>query len=139
LQTLDIVTSGAVEEAPRSDPPSSPALGAAYIVDSSATGAWVGKPQCVAAFTSGGWRFVVPIEGMTFYVKSAGAWANYRLGSWEVGIVRGSSVVIGGQQVLGSRAAAIASASGGTTIDMQARSTIDQILGALRQHGLIDT
>jgi hypothetical protein len=45
--------------------------------------------------------------------------------------------VIGGQQVVGSRVAAIPSASGGTIIDSQARAVIDQILNALRQHGLI--
>ena len=54
-------------------------------------------------------------------------------------MLRGASVVIGDQQVVGSRASAIASASGGTTVDVQARSVIDQILTAMRQHGLIET
>ena len=83
--------------------------------------------------------FARSVEGMSVYVKSTGMWANYRLGTWELGAVRGSSLVLGGQQVVGSRAAAIAPASGGTTIDTQARAAIDEILGALRQHGLIDT
>jgi hypothetical protein len=47
--------------------------------------------------------------------------------------------VLGGQQVVGGRLAAIPSATGGATIDAQARSTIDQILSALRQHGLIES
>jgi hypothetical protein len=55
-----------------------------------------------------------------------------------MGAVRGSSLVLGGQQVVGSRGAAIAAPSGGTTIDSQARTTIGLILAALRQHGLID-
>jgi hypothetical protein len=76
---------------------------------------------------------------MTLYVKSSGNSAAYRLGAWEIGSLRGSNVVLSGQQVLGSRAAAIASAAGGITIDVQARAVLDQILGALRQHGLIDT
>jgi hypothetical protein len=37
------------------------------------------------------------------------------------------------------RAAGIASPAGGSTVDTQARSTIDQILATLREHGLIDT
>jgi hypothetical protein len=41
--------------------------------------------------------------------------------------------------VVGSQAAAIASPTGGTNVDVQARSTIDAILSALRQHGLIES
>ena len=139
LQTLDIVVAAAVEEGPRADPPTAPTSGACYIVGASPTGVWAGKPQSVAAFTSGGWRFVAPVDGMSFYVKSNAYWANYRSGSWELGILRGSSLVIGGQQVVGGRIAAIASPAGGATIDSQARGVIDQILSAMRQHGLIDT
>jgi hypothetical protein len=139
LQTLDILVGGAVEEGPRADPPTSPAPGDGYIVGTSPTGAWAGKPQYLATFTSGGWRFVAPIEGMSVYTKSIGCLATYRLGNWEIGTLRGSKLVLGGQQVVGVRTAAISSASGGTTIDVQARTVIDQILAALRQHGLIDT
>jgi hypothetical protein len=139
LQTLDIVVAGAVEEGPRADPPVTPGLGISYIVGASPTGAWAGRSGCVAAYTSGGWRFVAPIDGMSVYVKASSTWASYRSGAWEVGMLRGSSVIIAGQQVVGTRAAAISSASGGTTIDIQARAAIDQILGALREHGLIDT
>ena len=58
------------------------------------------------------------------------------LGGW---IVRGSSVILGDQQVLGPRAAAIGSPAGGTTVDSGARNIIAQILEALRQHGLIES
>jgi hypothetical protein len=74
---------------------------------------------------------------MSFYVRSDGTTAAFRAGSWELGKVRASSLVIAGQQVVGSQAAAIASASGGTTVDSEARAVLDQILAALRQHGLI--
>jgi hypothetical protein len=132
-----MVVAAAVEEPPRASPPSSPAVGVSYIVSSAPTGAWAGKSQCLAGYTSGGWRFVTPFEGLTAFVRSTATWATYRAGTWEIGLLRGASVVIGGQQVIGSRAAAISSASGGTTIDVQARAVIDQILTALRQHGLI--
>jgi hypothetical protein len=137
LQTLDVLVAGSVEEGPRTAPPTAPTLGAGYIVGSSPTGAWAGKSQSVAAFTSGGWRFLAPVEGMCLYVKASGIWATYRSGAWEIGTLRGSSVVVGGQQVVGSRGAAIASATGGTTVDVQARAVLDQILATLRQHGLI--
>jgi hypothetical protein len=139
LQTLDIVAALSVEESPRSDPPTSPAIGACYIVDAAATGAWAGRSQSVAGFTTGGWRFVTPAEGMAAYVKSVSIWALYRAGAWELGVLRGSAVDVGGQQVVGSRASAILSAAGGSTIDAEARAVVDQILGALRHHGLIET
>jgi hypothetical protein len=139
LQTLDILVGGALVDGPVATPPASPSIGDAYIVDESPTGDWAGKPGCVAAYTSGGWRFVAPTDGLAFYVKSQAEWAIYRAGSWELGLLRGSSVVIGGQQVVGSRVAAIGSASGGTTVDTEARAAIDQILAAMRQHGLIQS
>ena len=139
LQTLDIVVASAVEEPPRAVPPSAPAIGAAYIVGAAPTDAWAGKAQQLAAFTSGGWRFIAPVDGMAAYVKSIGIMASYRAGAWEIGVLRGSSLAIGGVQVVGTRSGAIASPSGGTTVDSQARSTIDRILAAMRQHGLIET
>lgn len=56
----------------------------------------------------------------------------------ELGFVRGSSLVLGGQQVVGTRLPPIATPSGGATTDVEARTAIAQILAALRQHGLID-
>src|SRR5438105_5592827 len=99
LQTLDLLTACAVEEPPRSAPPASPPVGACYIVGSSPTGSWAGKGQSIAGYSSGGWRFVSPVDGMTAYVKSTGTSANFRAGMWELGALRGTSVVLGGLQV----------------------------------------
>ena len=139
LQTLDLAVAAAVEEGPRSDPPSSPALGDCYIVGVAASGAWAGRDGCLAGFTSGGWRYIAPREGLSAYVKITGCWANYRAGAWEIGSVRGSALVLNGMQVVGSQQAAIAEPSGGTVVDAEGRATISQILTALRQHGLIAT
>ena len=84
--------------------------------------------------------FARSVEGMMLYDRASAVWTTYQGGAWELGcVVRGSSLVLGGQQVVGSRAAAIASASGGAIVDAQARAVVDQILAALRQHGLIET
>lgn len=139
LQTLDLLVFAAIEEEPRTDPPTVPLVGQCYIVGASATGEWAGKDQCIAGYTSGGWRCIRAEEGMFAYVKSTSTWVCYRNGSWEMGKVRGSSVVLGGVQVVGDRAAAIADPTGGATVDAESRATIGQILTALRQHGLIDT
>lgn len=138
LQALDVIVAAAVEEPPCVSPPESPVLGACYIVAAAATDEWAGKSQCLAAFTSAGWRFVAPQEGLACYVRSSGSWAVYRAGAWEVGQVRGSSLVLDGQQVVGPRLGAIAGATGGTLVDSEARAAVDRILTAMRQHGLID-
>jgi hypothetical protein len=128
-----------VEGPPLISRPLSPAVGAAYIVASGATGDWAGKSQCVAAWTSGGWRFIAPAEGMSLYERSSGTWAVYRSGDWELGNLRGAAVLIEGMQVVGARAAAIGSPTGGSMVDSEARATLDAILGVLRGHGLIAT
>ena len=139
LQTLDLLAAAAVEEATRSDPPPAPAVGSCYIIGGSPTGEWAGRADCVAGYTSGGWRYIPPIEGMTAYVKAAGVWACYRSGVWEVGRLRGNRLIVDGVQVVGGRLAAIAGPSGGATVDAESRVAIDQILAALRGHGLIET
>ena len=128
---------GALEEPPRTAPPASPVLGACYIVAEPGTDAWAGKSQSVAAWTSGGWRFIAPIDGMSLYERESGTFAVFRSGAWEIGSLRGSSLVIEGQQVVGPRAAAIKSPSGGSVVDSEARAALDNVLDTLRQHGLI--
>lgn len=139
LQLLDALVAGAVEEPPRNAPPASPALGAAYIVGPAPTGAWASQAKAVASYSEGGWRFLAPVEGMALLVRSTNVHALYRLGAWELGMVRADAVSIGNQQVVGARAAAIATPAGGTVIDAQARTAIGAILAALRTHGLIAT
>ena len=80
---------------------------------------------------------MAPVEGMSVYVKADGVMATFRQNAWEMGVVRGSSMVIAGQQVVGARLPAIAEATGGSTVDAEARTVTDAILGALREHGLI--
>lgn len=138
LQLLDIVVAAAVEEAPRTAPPSAPAQGACYIVGVPATGEWAGREDMLAGYSAGGWRFIPPVEGATVFVRSTATWALYRAGAWEIGAVRGSSLLIDGKKVVGGRASAITVPAGGSTIDAQARATIGEILSALRQHGLIE-
>jgi len=138
LQLLDVLVAAAVEEEPRAAPPTSPAPGACYIVALAATGEWAGKDQSLAAFSSGGWRYVPPIEGMSVFVRPTGQRAIFRSGAWELGALRASSLLIDGQQVVGPRAAAIAAPVGGSTVDAEARTALGDVLAALRAHGLIE-
>jgi YHS domain-containing protein len=139
LQILDVLVAGAVEEPPRDSPPASPTAGSCYIVGSAPTGDWAGKANQVAAYTAGGWRYLVPVEGMELHVRSSSVTAAYRGGAWEMGVVRGSNLTIGGQQVVGPRATAILDPVGGTKVDAEARAAISAVLAALRQHGLVQS
>jgi hypothetical protein len=138
LQILDALVGGAVEGRPLSAAPDSPPLGACYIVGGDATGAWAGKANCVAEWTSGGWRFIAPPEGMAMYDRASSVWTTFRGGAWETGQIRGLSLLINGQQVVGPRGAAIDAPAGGSVVDSEARVTIGAMLAALRSHGLID-
>lgn len=137
LQALDLIVAAAVETAPAAAPPPSPQVGATYIIGTGASGAWAGHDGCLAGYTVGGWRFIAPRAGMLAYVVGTSVWAVYRAGAWEMGAVRGDKLMVGGQQVVGARAAAIAAPTGGTTVDSQSRTAIGQILSALQAHGLI--
>jgi hypothetical protein len=137
LQILDVALCAAVEGAPSSTPPPAPQVGRCYLVGAAPSGAWIDQAHALAAFTHGGWRFIAPPEGMTALVLDSGATAVFRQGGWVIGVVRGSSVQIDGEQVVGPRLPAIPAPSGGTTIDTQARTALAAILSSMRQHGLI--
>jgi hypothetical protein len=83
--------------------------------------------------------FARSVEGMAMYERSSGTSVVFRNGVWEAGMLRGSSVLIEGQQVVGARAPAIESPSGGAVVDGEARAAVDAILDTLRQHGLIES
>jgi hypothetical protein len=74
---------------------------------------------------------------MACFVRSTGCEARFRSGSWTIGEVRGESVILAGEKVLGARLGPIADPAGGTAVDAEARAVLGQILAAMRQHGLI--
>ena len=56
---------------------------------------------------------------------------------WRLGELVASKLMIGSNQVVGPREAAIVDVSGGATIDTEARAAITEMLASLRAHGLI--
>ena len=137
LLQLDALVGGAVEEEPRNAPPAAPVPGQAFIVGTSPTGAWAGQAGKIAAYDSFGWRFLAPPEGCGVWVKSRSVQARHSGGSWFVGTVTADCILVGGLQVVGAQAPALADPSGGATLDAEARTTLGAILSALRNHGLI--
>ena len=139
LQMLDMVVAAAVEDQPANQPPATPVAGNCYIVGPVPTGAWAGHAGSLASYSAAGWRFIAPKEGLPAWVKSLAVFAFYRANEWEVGKVRGSGLILGGQQVVGAQAAAIPNPTGGSNVDSPARTAVAAILATLRQHGLIAT
>lgn len=137
LTIIDFMQNPVVQSAGADDPPSSPGEGLAWIVGTAPTGAWSGHANAIACRSAGGWRFVAPFAGLHVWRLDAGVFCIFDGAGWNSGIVAATQLRIGGVQVVGARAAAIADPAGGSTIDAQARATLISILGILRTHGLI--
>ena len=139
LQRLDLAVQPIVEVAASNAPPSSPTLGQCFLVGSVPTGAWAGQSQALAGWTEGGWRFVLPFEGMRVGDRSSGQVATFATGTWVMGVLDVASVRIGGVAVLGARRPAIAGPTAGGVQDIEARAALNSVLSTLRGHGLITT
>lgn len=137
LTLLDLAVQASVLAVGTNVPPAAPVTGSAWIVGTAPTGGWAGQARTIAGWTSGGWRFVVPREGMMAWSIADGQFARFGGGTWTLGVMAGTRVSIGGNDVVGARRAAISDPIGGTVVDIQARAAIGAILGALRGHGLI--
>ena len=137
LTRLDIAAQAVVQEVGQNAPPADPLPGACWIVGETPSGAWAGHAGALAGWTSGGWRFVAPFEGMQAWNLATGTMARRRAAQWQSGALMGASLSIAGTQVVGPQRAAIAAPAGGTTVDAQARAAIGSVLAALRGHGLI--
>lgn len=139
LTLLDAAVQAVVVAVAPSMVPSTPALGACWIVGTAAAGAWSGHDGALAVWTSGGWRFVGPVEGMAAWSLADSMPVRRQANAWIVGATHGRVLHHDGVQVVGARSAAISSPSGGAVIDAQARAAVELMLAALRTHGLITT
>lgn len=137
LALIDLALHATVTAIGLDIPPASPTPGASWIIGAAPTGAWAGAAHQLAGWTAGGWRFVVPTEGMTAWSIADGLEARFVGGAWIIGEAQAARLKIGGVQVVGAQQPDIAVPSGGTTIDAEARTALALILGALSVHGLI--
>ncbi|MGA1799271.1 DUF2793 domain-containing protein [Sphingomonas sp. 4RDLI-65] len=137
LTVLDLAVQASVLAVGTNVPPATPVSGGAWIVGAAPTGGWAGQAHAIAGWTSGGWRFVGARDGMAAWSIADGQVARFVGGAWTLGVLAGSRVSIGGNDVVGARRAAIVDPAGGTIVDTESRAAIGAILGALRGHGLI--
>ena len=126
-----------VEGGPSTNPPTAPFEGESWLVAEGAVDDWAGRNDSLATWTAGGWRFTAPVPGMTAWDKAAGCWLHWSGTTWLAGWPV-EALIVGGEQVVGARQPDIPSPSGGTTIDVEARTAIDLVIVTLKTHGLID-
>lgn len=139
LTLLDIAVQPVVEAVGLTQPPGAPDVGACWIVGTNPAGAWSGQAHAIAGWTEGGWRFLPARVGMAAWSRADGALATFDGSAWAIGTIAGARLVLGGQQVVGERQPGIALATGGATIDVEARATLAAVLAALHAHGLVAT
>ncbi|WP_088184324.1 DUF2793 domain-containing protein [Sphingobium sp. Z007] len=137
LMLVDALLHGRVESADLSAPPGAPTEGQCWIVAAGASGAWTGQVDAVALWTAGGWRFIAARTGLRVVVADRNHALFYDGTIWRADVIRSDGVYLDEQRVVGMRRAAIATPSGGSVIDVEARSTLADVLAALRGHGLI--
>lgn len=139
IATLDMLVQAVVEDVPLASPPPAPVEGTAYIVSAGATGDWAGQDDALALYLNGAWQFQAPFDGLSVWLKFYGKTISYSSGAWRIGQVNASLFQVDGIQVVGGQQAAIASVAGGSVVDVEARSALNEALAALRAHGLIAT
>ncbi|CAN5192343.1 hypothetical protein BH09PSE3_BH09PSE3_00810 [soil metagenome] len=137
LVLLDIAVQPVVQSIAPPDIPPAPMAGQCWIIGATPTGEWAGRSGSLAAWTDGGWRFVLPFEGMTVWSIADNLTARRSGSVWVIGNVVAKALIIDGQQIAGARRPAIPAPSGGITIDLQARNSLIAILDTLVSHGLI--
>ncbi len=139
LNILDALVQPAVEDRDLTAPPGSPAEGDMYIVAASATGDWAGEDDALAHYVGAAWAFYAPAEGWRVWLKDEQQEARYDGSAWQAGEVRAAKLLVSGTQVVGAQQSAISDASGGSTVDAEARTALNALLAACRSHGLIAT
>lgn len=137
LAQIDVILHPAVEDGPSNLPPSSPEAGQCWLAGAAPEGDWEGHANDLAAWTEAGWRFASPVPGMSIWNKTSNCPLHWDGAGWTSALAAGS-IEIEGMQVLGAQHPAIASPSGGTIIDAEARLAIGQVIATLMSHGLIE-
>lgn len=116
LASVDCLLHAAIEG--ESDtPPSTPAAGQCWLVGMAPTGPWAGHAGALASYQAGDWVFVAPRDGLRLLDRLTGQAILYRDG-WQ-------------------RPATPTEPTGGTTVDVQARAAIAELVGVLIAAGIL--
>lgn len=98
-------------------PPPDPVEGECWLVGAGATGAFEGKPGHLAFRQAGEWRFAPPSDGMRIFDRAQGQFLLYMAG-WR-------------------REGSVTAPAAGQTVDAEARTAIDALIGVLTRQGIL--
>jgi hypothetical protein len=115
---IDAVVHCAIEGS-SATPPAAPSNGSNWLVGTGASGAWNGMEGRIACYQSGNWLFVTPFDGFRIFNRSTSQFSHYSSG-WRT-------------------PASVIAATGGTTIDTQARTTLANLISTLQIAGILPT
>ncbi len=110
-----------IAEAMVASPPSALAMsdaGKCWVIATGASGIWQGKSGQLAYWTGGSWRYLQPKSGMNVYNQTSQSQISFLSGIWQ-------------------NPTAITAPTGGTIIDIEARSAINAIVSHLRDFAQI--
>ncbi|TPE58526.1 DUF2793 domain-containing protein [Sandaracinobacter neustonicus] len=125
LLQVDALLSPVAERADLIEPPLTPVFGQCWLLPAAPLAAWAGEAGRLAVWTEGGWRFFDLPVGTAVYVKSTGKLMRRYAGGWA------------DEHWAGVVGASVPSPSGGSVIDGQARSAINQLTQRLVAVGLL--
>lgn len=115
LNSLDVLVHTSVSGTSNT-PPTDPNEGETWLVTSNAQGDWAGHVDKIAIYSSGGWSFIAPSQGMRLFDNSQGRFMHFDT-SWF-------------------SASSVSSPEGGAVIDAEARASIDGLIAALQEAGI---
>ena len=137
LALADIAVQAVVQSVAPANVPTSPAAGQCWIIGPAPSGVWAGRAGAIAAWTSGGWRYVAPFEGMQVWSVADGVMVRRGDVAWQIGALTAATLAVDGQQVIGGRRPRVVAPTGGATIDTQARAALASLIAGLEAHGLL--
>jgi hypothetical protein len=91
LSRLDALAAGRLEARDLTVPPTAPDDGHAYIVGTAATGSWTGQDGKIAVAQNGGWVFLTPWSGCTFWIEAERSHVTFDGVAWLTGYQGGSA------------------------------------------------
>lgn len=103
-------------EGTASAPPSAAEDGDCWIVGSDAQSDWAGREEAIAVSHANGWKFISSKRGMTAFDRSVGQRLYFDVG-WQGEISPKAPL-------------------GGTTIDVEARASIESLIATLKNIGV---
>lgn len=91
LSRADALGARRVERRDLAAPPAGPADGEVYVVGPGGTGDWAGRDGELALYLNGGWEFLMPWDGASFWVASERLFVTRDGGHWVEGRAGGAS------------------------------------------------